>query len=522
MTSTEFDYVIAGGGTAACVLARRLLDAAAGTVLILEHGPVDDDPRIFDPKSASDLFKSEFDYAYLTEPQVALNGRRVEWPRGRVLGGSSSTNLMIYVRGHRLDYDMWEYLGNYGWGWNDVLPLFKRSEDHSEGADEYHGVGGPLRVERVRNVTPLTEAFVAACQEVGLPRTDDFNGESMLGVGTIDTNIDLANGRRLSVAETFLRPVMGNPNLTVRTGATVDKVVFEGTRAVGVEYLVDGERVTVRAGREVILAGGTIGSPAMLIRSGVGPAAQLAGLGVPVVVDLPGVGENLHDHATTVTTWESPRPLPTPPGQKMDAMAFWSTDQRRVVPDLEPLFMHFPKPVPGYETPQYGFSIAPGIARNQSRGRLWLRSTDPFEAPALDPAYLTDRADLEAMADAIELVREIGHAKALDDWRVREVAPGSGRITDRASVVEWARETCGTYHHHVGTCKMGIDNLAVVDPELRVYGVEGLRVVDASIMPVIPTVNTHAPTIMVAEKASDLILGAVGLTVASNTTEVAA
>src|SRR5690606_2101105 len=182
----------------------------------------------------------------------------VEWPRGRVLGGSSSTNLMIYVRGHRLDYDMWEYLGNYGWGWNDVLPLFKRSEDHSEGADEYHGVGGPLRVERVRNVTPLTEAFVAACQEVGLPRTDDFNGESMLGVGTIDTNIDLANGRRLSVAETFLRPVLGNPNLTVRTGATVDKVVFEGTRAVGVEYLVDGERVTVRAGREVILAGGTI------------------------------------------------------------------------------------------------------------------------------------------------------------------------------------------------------------------------------------------------------------------------
>lgn len=499
------DYIIIGAGSAGSALARRLLDAGK-TVHVLEAGPVDTAEEVHSPQGWPLLLGSDHDWAVMTVPQEHADGRSLFWPRGKVLGGSSSLNGMIYMRGHRSDYDAWAAQGCDGWAWKDVRPLFLRSEDHLAGADAHHATGGPLPVSPITSPHPAAQAFVDAAVAAGHKRNDDFNGDDMRGVGFNEMTV--RDGRRMSAWRSFVGPVEDSAALTVTTGALVDRVVVENGRAVGVEYVVDGERRTASASSEVVLSAGAIGSPAILLRSGIGPAAHLAEVGVDVVVNLPGVGENLHDHPLISVVFESSKPLPAGENNLLEAQFYadsqgWSGE----APDLQPLFLHLVYPAEGYEMPEHGFTIAAGIVAPKSRGTLRLASTDPAAQPLVDPNILADPYDLEALCDAIEMCRDIGGQAALDDWRRREVAPGPDATT-RDDVRAFARRSVGTYHHQAGTCRMGVDDLAVVDPQLRVRGVDGLRVVDASVMPVVPSCNTNAPAIMVGEKAAGLILGA--------------
>ncbi|WP_304452555.1 GMC family oxidoreductase [Nocardiopsis sp. YSL2] len=501
-TSSEHDVVIVGAGSSGSVLTRRLLDAGL-TVHVVEAGPADDEPAIHDPRGWPGLWHSDVDWAVMTVPQKHAAGRSLHWPRGRVLGGSSSLNGMIYVRGHRADYDAWAYQGCTGWDWDSVLPLFRRSEDHADGAGHWHGAGGHLPVTRIADPHPTSRAFVEAALSLGHPLTEDFNGEHMVGVGY--NHVTIADDRRMSAWRGFVEPVRDHSGLTVTTGALVHRVVVESGRAVGVEYESDGQLHQARAARETVLSGGAIGSPQILLHSGIGPADHLTELGIDVRADLPGVGENLHDHLLISNVYAASRPLPPGTGNLLEAQLFASSDPARTVPDLQPLFIHMVLPADGYPVPEHGYTIAPGVVRPLSRGTLRLASADPGDAPLVDPNLLAEPHDLEALVDAVEICREIGGAAAFDTWRETEVAPGPDART-RDDLREYVRRAVTTYHHQVGTCRMGVDSLSVVDPALRVHGMDGLRVADASVMPSVPSGNTNAPAIMVGEKAADLIL----------------
>lgn len=504
MTETTTDYVIVGAGSAGSALARRLLDAGK-SVHVLEAGPVDSAEEIHSPQGWPALLGSTQDWSVMTVPQPHADNRPLFWPRGKVLGGSSSMNGMIYMRGHRADYDGWAARGCDGWSWDDVRPLFLRSENHLPGANEHHATGGPLPVSPITVPHPAAKAFVDAAVAAGHKRNDDFNGDEMRGVGFNEMTV--ANGRRMSAWQSFVVPVIDSTRLTVTTDALIDRVLIEDGRAVGVEYLHGGERRVARTTAEVILSAGTIGSPAILLRSGIGPADHLDDLEIEMVADLPGVGENLHDHPLISVVYESTKPLPQGENNLLEAQFYAdSTGWTGAAPDLQPLFLHLVYPAEGYEMPEHGYTIAAGIVAPKSRGTLRLASADPSVQPLVDPNILADPYDLEALCDAIEMSREIGRQAALDEWRLREVAPGP-EATTRDDIRAFARRSVGTYHHQVGTCRMGVDDLAVVDPRLRVRGIEGLRVADASIMPVVPSCNTNAPAIMVGEKAADLILG---------------
>lgn len=498
------DYIIVGAGSAGSALTRRLLDAGK-SVHVLEAGQADTAAEIHSPQGWPLLLGGDQDWAVMTVPQRHANDRQLFWPRGKVLGGSSSLNGMIYMRGHRADYDGWAAQGCDGWSWDEVRPLFLRSEDHLAGADDHHATGGLLPVSRIESPHPTAHAFVEAAVAAGHKRNEDFNGDDMRGVGFNEMTV--RDGRRMSAWQSFVAPVASSTALTVTTGALIDRVLVEHGRAVGVEYLIDGERRTARAGNEVVLSAGAIGSPAILLRSGIGPASQLAELDIPTLVDLPGVGENLHDHPLISVVYESTKPLPQGENNLLEAQFYADSEGwEGEAPDLQPLFLHLVYPAEGYEMPEHGYTIAAGIVAPRSRGTLRLASADPQVQPLVDPNILADPYDVEALCDAIEMSREIGAQAALDGWRLREVAPGP-EATTRDDVRAFARRSVGTYHHQVGTCRMGVDELAVVDPQLRVRGVEGLRIVDASIMPVVPSCNTNAPAIMVGEKAADLLLG---------------
>ena len=499
-----------GAGSAGCVVARRLVDAGLD-VLLLEAGPADEHPAIHDPLRMFELWAGEggLDWGYASVPQANLGGRTIQHTRGRVLGGSSSVNGMYHVRGLRADFDTWAYLGNEGWRYDDLLPLFKRAESYDRGGDEERGGEGPLAVLSDYEPHPLSAAMMAAAEAAGHAANPNYNRGDHDGVSLIQ--LDAKDGERHNAARAFVHPVAESPNFTVRTGCQVQRLLFEGNRCVGVELLRDGAVEQVRTSGEVVLSAGVFDSPKLLMLSGIGPAAELAGLGIDPLVDLPGVGRNLQDHVFSPLVHAAAQPIPAP-GEGVPAFhaqMFFRSRPGLVGPDLQSLFGPMPHIPEGFEGPEEGFTFTSMLNRPASRGTVTLASPDPAAAPLIDPNYASCEADLEAIASGLEQLREVAAQGVLDEWRGAELFPGEA-VRSRAELREFVRQTLSTIYHPVGTCKMGVDALAVVDPQLRVRGVEGLRVADAAVMPTITSGNTHVPSVTIGERAADNVGTALG------------
>jgi choline dehydrogenase len=527
-----YDYVIVGAGSAGCVLAARLTENPSTNVLLLEAGPPDDADEIHVPAALNRLFQSTYDWNYATTPQERAGGRSVYWPRGRTLGGSSSINAMIYMRGSRYDYNGWrdEY-GCDGWGYPDLLPYFVRAENNSRGASAYHGASGPLYVSDLRRKSPLSEAFVESARRSGLPANDDFNGPRQDGAGFYQ--VTQHNGRRWSAADAYLHPVAGRRNRTIQTDALVTGIAVSGGRAAGVRYLLRGAEETARAEAEVILAAGAVGSPQLLMLSGIGPAGHLRSLGIPVLVDSPGVGGNLSDHPVVAVMWHTPRArgLWEQVGRKnmarwqllhsgalttnvAESGGFTRSDPSLSAPDIQWHAIPAPYQDGGLTDPSVrALSLLVALTDVRSRGTVRLASDDPRHKPLIDPAYLSDGSDIDPLVTGIHMAREFAAARPMSKLCEAELAPGDGVRSD-TDIREFIRRNLGTIYHPVGTCAMGGDSplaasriASVVDAELRVRGIEGLRVADASVMPTVPRGNTNAPVIAIAERVADLISG---------------
>jgi len=501
----SFDYIICGAGSAGCVLANRLTENGASVLIIEAGGPEVGVEAISTPLRLLELWNTEYDYAYFTTPQEHCNGRAIHWPRGRVVGGSGSLNGMLYVRGHASDYDNWAYQGNPGWDYANVLPYFKKSEGFEGGENEFHGVGGPLHVTVNYEIHPTTRRIVDACLQAGYPFNEDYNGADSEGVNFAQMNTK--DGQRHSSAAAFLRPALERENLSLLTNSQIKKIEMDGKKAVGVTYIQDGQERTVSANREVILSGGTIGSPHMLMLSGIGDAAELEKHGIAVVHDLPGVGKNLHDHSLAPVIYEGDVPPPSKPSViPLHAQAFMRSDPRLPAPDMQPLFFHVPLYTGDTQEPVTGsaYTLCAGGVSPTSRGEIRLTGPNHDDPLELDPQLLSTEYDVQTIVTNIKMMREVAKQPALAEITTREIYPGPEVQSDE-DLADYARNSLQSYHHQVGTCKMGNDAMAVVDHELKVHGIEGLRVVDASIMPVVPTGNTNAPTYMVAEKGADMI-----------------
>jgi choline dehydrogenase len=527
-----YDYVIVGAGSAGCVLAARLSENPASRVLLLEAGPPDTADEIHIPAAVNLLFQTAYDWNYQTVPQDRAGGRSIYWPRGRVLGGSSSINAMIYIRGSRHDYDSWrDDYGCAGWGYTDLLPYFLRAESNSRGASAYHGAAGPLSVQDLKFRSGLTGDWVAAARQIGLPANDDFNGPEQDGVGYYQ--VTQKAGRRWSAADAYLHPAAGRPNLTVHTDALVTGVEIEAGRATGVRYLRRGVEELARAEAEIILSAGAVGSPQLLMLSGVGPADHLHEHNIAVMAENAGVGSNLSDHPMVAAIWSAPKtrslwekagprnlarwqlthsgPLTT---NIAEAGGFSRSDPTLGAPDIQWHVLPVPYVDGGLADPaSRALSVLITLVSVGSRGKIRLRSADPRHKPAIDPSYLSDIDDLDPLVRAVGVAREIAAARPLAKALKAELAPGPG-VRSEADLREWVRGNLTTIYHPVGTCAMGGDSrvaasklASVVDTELRVRGVERLRVVDASVMPTVPRGNTNAPTIAIAERAADLIQG---------------
>jgi choline dehydrogenase len=525
----EFDYVIVGAGSAGCVLANRLSADGKNSVLLLEAGPKDSNIWIHVPLGYGKLFKDKtVNWMYQTEPEPGLNGRTVFQPRGKVLGGSSSINGLLYVRGQHEDYDRWRQHGNAGWGFDDVLPYFKKAEDQQRGADDFHGAGGPLPVSDWRHADPLSEAFVQAAAQTGIPVNPDFNGASQEGAGFFQTTT--RRGRRASTAVAYLRPAKGRANLQVETSALAQRILFDGRRADAVEYRQAGTLRTARARKEILVSGGAYNSPQLLQLSGVGPAELLRAHGINVVLDAPGVGHDLQDHlqvrmvmrcSQSITLNDivnSPvrrilagaryaafrrGPLTIAAGT---SGAFFKTSPRLATPDIQIHFLPFSTDKMGEKLHSFsGFSASVCQLRPESRGSLRIKSADPAAPPEIRINYLATEVDRTANVEGLKILRKILQAPALSSYVTEEVDPGLKVSTDE-ELLNYCRQRGSTIYHPTSTCRMGSDPLAVVDQRLRVRGIEGLRVVDGSIMPDLVSGNTNAAIIMIAEKASDMIL----------------
>jgi choline dehydrogenase len=525
----EFDYIIVGAGSAGCVLANRLSADGKHSVLLLEAGPKDSNLWIHVPLGYGKLFKDKtVNWMYQTEPEPGLDGRTIFQPRGKVLGGSSSINGLLYVRGQHEDYDRWRQRGNTGWGYEDVLPYFKKAENQARGANEFHGVGGPLPVSDSRHGDPLSDAFIVAAAETGIPVNKDFNGATQEGAGWFQTTT--RGGKRASTAVAYLRPAKGRKNLHVETSAQAQRILFEGRRAVGLEYRKEGNLRTARARREILVSSGAYNSPQLLQLSGVGPAELLKKHGIDVVLDAAGVGHDLQDHMQVRVVMRCSQPITLNDivnhplrrimaGARYAAFrkgpltiaagtsgAFFKTNPRLASPDIQIHFLPFSTDKMGEKLHAFsGFTASVCQLRPESRGSLRIKSADPSVPPEIRINYLATETDRTANVEGLKILRRILHAPALKPFVVDEYDPGAKVVSDE-DLLAHCRRRGSTIYHPTSTCRMGNDPLAVVDQRLKVRGIEGLRVVDGSVMPDLVSGNTNAPIVMIAEKASDMIL----------------
>jgi len=524
----KYDYIIIGAGSAGCVLANRLSSNPANRVLLLEAGGADINPWIHIPVGYfKTMHNPRTDWCYVTEPDKGIAGRSIQWPRGKVLGGTSSLNGLLYVRGQAEDYDHWADLGNVGWSYKEVLPYFKKSEDQERGANEYHGVGGPLKVSDLRLRRPIADMFIKAAEQTGIPWNPDYNAESQEGVSYFQQTAH--KGFRWSTAKGFLRPARKRPNLVVKTKAHIARLLFEGTSVVGVEYFQNGKQQQVFSNKEVLLSAGAIGSPQILQLSGIGPRELLEKHDIPVIKDLPGVGKNLQDHLQIRLVFKTSQrtlndevnnylkqlwvgmqyvfnrtgPLTLAASQ---VAIFTKTDPAMSRPDIQFHMQPLSADKPGEGAHKFSaFTASVCQLRPHSHGHIEIKSNDPFEHPAIHPNYLSDDRDAKVAIESIKIARKIAEAPALSPHITGEYVPGQQYQTDE-QLLEAARNFSQTIYHPTSTCKMGHDEMAVVNDRLQVHGVNGLRVIDASIMPEIVSGNTNAPTIMIAEKGADMIL----------------
>ena len=499
----RYDAIVVGAGSAGSVVTRRLIDAGR-RVLLLEAGGPDTNPMIHDMVGMGSLWHGPEDWDYYTVPQAYADNRRLHLPRGKVLGGSHSLNAAIWVRGDASDFDGWAADGCTGWAWNDVLPVYKAIENYNGDPDTTRGVGGPVDVVGDYPLVPIQQSIIDAATEVGIPVNPDYNDGHLDGVS--QQQITVRNGSRLNSYIAYVRPIEEHPNLTIVTGAWVHRLLLEGSRTTGVEFEVDGDVRTATAD-DIILAAGALDSPRILLRSGIGPKEELAAIGIESRVDLPGVGKNLHDHllSPVIFTTDDRAVDPPQPGVSVtQTHLFWRSDPGLPVPDTQPINFSVPMYQDDMTGPDSGFSLMAGMITPRSRGSVTLTGAEPQDPIAVDLRALEDDRDVASLVASVAQCRAIGRAPALAAWGARELYPGPG-VTDEELEV-YVRQTAITYHHQVGTCRMGVGPDAVVDPKLRVHGIDGLWVVDASVMPTITSGNTNAPSIMIAERGATFLL----------------
>ena len=509
--NAAYDYIIVGAGAAGCIIAARLAEAGA-QVLLLEAGGEDVGKQIDDPSIWYTNISGPLDWAFPTVPTAALNGRSIPIGAGRVLGGGTSINASLWVHGFQQDFDNWAYDGCSGWSYADILPIYRSLEDWEGGANEWRGAGGPMHVCLPNNPHPTAQAWLEASRQMGIPVLDDMNAPMREGAGYTNMSIN-RDGSRASASRAYLRPALGRPNLTLLTGAIVRKLRFTGTRCIGVDVVV-GDAAKAVGAKEVIVCAGGVGSAHLLMLSGLGDTDALRQHGIAPQQHLPGVGENFQDHPLlegVIFGYKGPMPPPSAGSNAVEATSFVRSAPSLACPDLQPVLIQLPVMTAALKK-TYGevtvpsFTIAPGVVRPSGRGWVRLASADYRDKPLLNSGFLSTSADLEAAVRCIEICRELGHQKAFAEITTGELIPGVKMTRDE--IAHFARDCATSYYHPVGTCKMGTDSLAVVDPQLRVYGVEGLRVCDSSIMPTITTGNTNAPSQMIGAKAAQMILAA--------------
>jgi choline dehydrogenase len=501
----EFDYIVVGSGSAGSVLALRLSADSGARVLVLEAGGPDIPENVDNPALWYTLFGTPIDWGYSSVPQPGLRGRQTYEPRGKLPGGTSNFYIMMHIRGHRADFDSWAYNGCPGWSYDDVLPYFQRLEAQEDDTNPTAGHSGPIPLTNAgkHGPNPTSAAFIEACRELGYPATQDFNGPLMEGTGWHHINVQ--DGRRFSSRRGYLEPAAKRPNVTLSTRSQATRLLLDGTRCVGVEYAREGKLETARASREVVVCAGAIESPKLLLQSGLGDPDQLQQFGIKPVVPLRGVGENFHNHVLAGVIQEASQPIPPPNQNLSESALFLRSEAGWPVPDLQIGFVHVPFDIIVGQGHPNSISILPGVVRPLSRGWVRLAAADPLAKPLVNPNYLAAQADADRLVQGVELAREIFATRAFAPWVKAELLPGPAVSADRRAIEDFVRSKADSYHHQAGSCRMGLDELAVVDPALRVHGVQGLRVADASVMPAVPSGNCHAAVVMIGERAAELI-----------------